>query len=230
MSLKDDLTNEVAQIFREHWSSRDGTVVPESSNLKLSNDAVKLDDAVVLYADIDGSTDLVDKEKHHFSAEIYKSFLHCAAKVIRAEGGQITAYDGDRIMAVFVGNVKNTPAARAALKINYGVKNIINPGIRKQYSASTFVLRHTVGIDRSSLFVSRTGVRGANDLVWVGRAANHAAKLCTLTSDYPTAITKEVFDGLQPELKESHGKPIWEAWNWNAMGRSIYRSQWTWEI
>jgi class 3 adenylate cyclase len=59
-------------------------------------------------------------EKHRFAAEIYKTFLHCAAKIIRSEDGVITAYDGDRIMAVFIGNAKNTSAVRAALKNSLG--------------------------------------------------------------------------------------------------------------
>ena len=33
-----------------------------------------------------------------------------------------------------------------------------------------------LGIDTSKLFVARTGIRKSNDLVWVGRAANYAAK------------------------------------------------------
>lgn len=229
MALKEDLAVEVEQIFKEQWTKRDGTVVPDSDDLKLSNDAVELD-AVVLYADIDGSTAMVDNKTAMFAAEIYKTFLHCSAKIIRAEGGSITAYDGDRIMAVFIGNVKNTSAARAALKINYARKHIINPAIKKQYPDVAFELAHTVGIDKSKLFVARTGVRGANDLVWVGRSANHAAKLCTLASDYPTSITKEVYDSLMEELKTHKGQAIWESWTWNAMSRAIYRSAWTWTV
>lgn len=105
MALAEELTEEVARIFREQWTKRDGNVVPEADNLKLSNDAVELD-AVVLYADINESTTLVDKKEAHFAAEVYKSFLRCAAKIIRDEGGTITAYDGDRIMAVFIGETK----------------------------------------------------------------------------------------------------------------------------
>lgn len=98
MALKDDLESEVATIFRERWSTRDGTVVPDDASLKLGNDAVKLE-ATILYADLADSTKLVDGYKPFFAAEIYKSFLHCAAKIIEAESGTITAYDGDRIMA-----------------------------------------------------------------------------------------------------------------------------------
>jgi class 3 adenylate cyclase len=72
--------------------------------------------------------------------------------------------------------MKNTRAARVSLKINHCVRNIINPAAKAQYSEADFVLQQTVGIDTSKLLVARTGVRGANDLVWVGRAANYAAK------------------------------------------------------
>src|SRR5258708_34674599 len=114
MALNDDLQKEVAAIFRAAWDSRDGTVVPADDSLKLSNDAVQLD-ATVLYADLADSTKLVDGHIASFAAEIYKTFLHCAAKVIRQEGGTITAYDGDRIMAGYIGKSKNTSAVRTAL-------------------------------------------------------------------------------------------------------------------
>src|SRR4029077_1718994 len=132
MSLEEDLKSEVADIFRKQWSKRDGNVVPESDSLQLSNDALEIE-GVVLYADISGSTNLVNQHNNHFAAEIYKTFLHCAAKVIRDESGEITAYDGDRIMAVFIGDFKNTCATRTALKVNYCVKNIVCPALKRQY-------------------------------------------------------------------------------------------------
>ena len=128
MALADDLNSQVVQIFRERWTTRSGRVVPEPDDLALRNDAVALD-GTVLYADLDESTDLVNRKKPEFAAEVYKAFLGCAARIIRAEGGEITGYDGDRIMAVFIGGSKNSKAARAGLKINYAVQKIINPAI-----------------------------------------------------------------------------------------------------
>ena len=157
-------------IFRSVWTERDGQVVPDDTSVKLGNDAVKLD-ATVLYADMADSTKLVDAYKPAFAAEIYKTFLLTAARIIKFEGGEITAYDGDRVMAVFIGNSKNTSAARAALKINWAAKNIVQPALKAQYQHETYQLKHVVGIDTSKLFAAKTGVRGANDLVWVGRAA-----------------------------------------------------------
>ena len=93
MGLKDDLQSEVRTIFKSLWQEREGTVVPSEDSVKLANAAVKMK-ATVLYADLADSTKLVDGYKPHFAAEIYKTFLHCAAKIIKSEGGEITAYDG----------------------------------------------------------------------------------------------------------------------------------------
>jgi class 3 adenylate cyclase len=231
MSLLDELVNEVGSIFKNAWESRKGTVVPESEDLSLQNEGVTLD-ATVLYADLAESTHLVDRFKAHFSAEVYKAFLHCAAKIIRAEGGAITAYDGDRIMAVFIGDRKNTSAVRTALKINYAVKNIIGPALTAQYPNPNYAIRHVVGVDTSSLLVARTGARGANDLVWVGRAANYAAKLTELDPSYASNITGSVYKIMLDEAKLSDdGRPMWKQFRWTSMNDlTIYRSTWSWKV
>jgi class 3 adenylate cyclase len=229
MGLADDLNAEVTKILREQWRRRDGSVVPVAEHVGLGNDAVELE-AAVLYADLAQSTALVDTQAATFAAEVYKTYLHCAAKVIRAEGGEITAYDGDRIMAVYVGDGKESAAARTALKINHGVLKIINPALKTQYPQRTYEVRQCVGVDASKLLVARTGVRGANDLVWVGRAANHAAKLCTLREGtFASWITAEVFGKLTEAVRTTNGTSMWEPRTWTTMGnRSIYRSNWTW--
>lgn len=230
MALKDDLSKEVAEIFRAQWSARDGTVVPDETKLTLGNDGVNLD-ATILYADLSESTKLVDNYQKQFAAEIYKAYLRCAAKIIRAEGGTITSYDGDRIMAVFIGKVKNTAAARTGLKINWACQNIIQPAIQQQYPKTKFQIKQTVGIDTSKLLVARAGIRGANDLVWIGRAANWAAKLTTLSHDYPTRITKAVYEAMMDSSKISSGKNMWESVSWTANNNApIYRSRWTWVV
>jgi len=231
MALSDDLKNEVTNIFKDSWEVTSGRVVPVPSSLGLGNKTIELDSAAVLYADLDGSTNMVDAKKWEFSAEIYKTFLHCSAKIIKSEDGSITAYDGDRIMAIFIGDDKSDRAVRCGLKINYAVKDILQPALQAQYTKSDFKVAHVIGIDLSTLRAARTGVRGDNDLVWVGRAANYAAKLTTLSSDYPTWITKAVYDDLTDNLKTHDGKPIWEARTWTSMNKnSIYRSNWKWKV
>lgn len=138
MSLKDELIEQVEKIFREQWIERDGRVVPEAEDVPLANEAVKFDDATVLYADMSGSTSLVNKEPWNFAAEVYKTYLYCCARIITSEGGNITAYDGDRIMALYIGDSANTSAARTALKINWCRLEVVNPLLLKQYPRRTY--------------------------------------------------------------------------------------------
>lgn len=224
MGLGDDLNSEVRKILRENWTVRQGRKVPEADDLKLGNDAVTLKGAV-LYADLDDSTELVNTKNPKFAAEIYKSYLVCAARIIRSEGGAITGYDGDRIMAVFIGDGRNSIAARTGLKINFAVREIINPAIKSEYPNANYSVRQVVGIDTSDLFIARTGIRGANDLVWVGRAANYAAKLSARSGD-ATQITPAVYENLNRNSKFGpQGQNMWKQETARGIG-IIYTSSW----
>lgn len=227
--LKPDLDTAVQDIFRGAWSERDGEVVPEPKDLKLGNDAAKLN-ATVLYADISDSTTLVDSYEAQFSAEIYKTFLVCAARIIKDEEGVITAYDGDRVMGVFIGDGKNTHAVRTALRIHAAVLRIVNPALKAQYPISPYVLKHVVGVDTSELLAGRIGVRNDNDLVWVGRAANYAAKLSALNEGFATYITDSVYGNMHDKVKYAlSGEDMWESRNWTLVNNvTIYRSNYFW--
>lgn len=231
MGLRDELDDEVKRIFADQWSSRKGLKVPDNEDLGLGNDAVEIE-AAVLYADLTDSTGLVESSKPHFAAEVYKSYLRCAARIVSAEGGTITSFDGDRIMAVYIGDSKCTAATRTALKINFAVKKIINPALRVQYPGTTYEVKQVVGIDTSSLWVVRGGIRGSNDLLWIGNAANIAAKLCSLSADHPSWITKAVYDVIGKTAKfGKEGQNMWEQRKWTGYkDRIIYRSNWWWAV
>ena len=90
--------------------------------------------------------------------EIYKAYLVCAARIIRSlDGhriirsldGHITAYD--RIMAVFISNSQTSNAAKCSLQINWAVKNIVNPSLKKQYPQGDYAVKQVVGIDTSEI-------------------------------------------------------------------------------
>jgi class 3 adenylate cyclase len=124
---------------------------------------------------------------------------------------------------------KNTSAVRAVLKINYAVKEIINPEMRKIYKDTDYQVKQVVGIDTSSLMVAKTGIRGSNDLVWVSRAANYAAKLCSLKSR-PTFITHSVYNNMHDEVKLSSGTNMWEERLWTDMNNfRIHQSSYYWK-
>ncbi|MDP9100345.1 MAG: adenylate/guanylate cyclase domain-containing protein [Verrucomicrobiota bacterium] len=230
MTIK-EIIAEAQAIFSATWNIREGRKIPDTPDLQLGNDGLTLNGAV-LYADMADSTNLVDRFKPSFAAEIYKTYLLGACRIIRDNGGEITAFDGDRVMAVYVGEYKNTSAVKTALKINAYVIEL-NALIKRAYPTTSYVLSQSVGIDSSELLVARTGIRNSNDLVWVGRAANYAAKLSALAdATFPTYITEAVFAKLDDPGKYG-GQPrslMWEKRTWTERGITVYRSAWSWKF
>ena len=137
MALKEDLSAYVSRVFQTRWEVRDGNIVPDTKDIQLGNQAVQFKEATILYADLSGSTRLVDSSAWWFAAAIYKTFLYCAARVIGAEGGVIAAYDGDRVMGIFIGPNQWTSAVRCALKINWATANIVTPLMKRSVSADS---------------------------------------------------------------------------------------------
>lgn len=232
MTIREELDAYVKQSFDEQWAMRKGQKVPDPGDIKLNNDSVQLA-AVILYADLSDSTGLVKDKKPSFAAEVYESYVYCAAKIIRNRGGSVTAYDGDRVMGVFVSDSKNSSAARCALEINWAVINIINPALKRQYPSSTYVVKQKVGIDRSDIWVVNTGIRGNNDHVYVGPAANYAAKLAALDRGYPTYITQRVYNNLNESSKfgGQDKKDMWVSMGYMSLVDDVvYRSTYYWGL
>lgn len=229
MAFKDELEAKIKNVFATKFTTRSGTVVPSDTSVTLGNDSVEID-ATVLYADLSDSTNLVDTKAAWFAAQVYKAYLLSAAQIIKSESGEVTAYDGDRVMGIFIGEGKNNRAVRAGLKIQGIVRNSINPAIVAQYGENTYTVKQSIGIDTSKLFVAKTGIRGANDLVWVGKAANHAAKMCAL-NESSIWIGKAVYDDITGDVKYCQGVDMWKARKWTTMNDTlIYSSTYQWNL
>jgi adenylate cyclase len=235
MSLIDDLKAETDAIVKKQWQRRDGEKVPESEDIALGNECVDLE-ATFLYADLADSTELAI-ESHDIAAEVVKAYLMGTTRIIRDVGGDIRSFDGDRVMGVFFGKRKNTSAGEAALKINYFFTEILVPAFTQFYTARTFSLSQAVGVDTSKVMAVRSGIRNNNDLVWIGRAPNVAAKLSALRDGYSSHLSESVFDAMNDYSKTSTlspapGRAMWEVKFWET-GKSygvgtVYVSNWWW--
>lgn len=167
------------------------------------------------------------------TARIYKAFLAASSRIIRAHQGDIRSFDGDRVMGVFVGNYKNTNAVKSALQINWMFRYVLRPKFEAKYESlrdGTFGLAHCTGIDASDVLVVRAGIRNNNDLVWIGRAPNVAAKLSGIRGgQFATYIAGNVYDVLAEEAKSHKGQSMWEERTWKSGPiQRIFRSSWSW--
>ncbi len=236
MSLTDEITAAVTGVVTSDWNIRKGTVVPTTDDITLKNGAVELD-AVYLYADMADSTGLARDFTATTAAKVIRSYLDATCRVIKARGGEIRSFDGDRVMAIFVGDSKNSDAVRCGLQINYAVTGIVRPIVERNLRSLVtkgYKLKHCVGIASGTSLIVRGGVRGSNDLVSVGRPPNVAAKLSDIRADpYFTYITADVFGRLKKESK--YGKDdclMWKGPFSRDVGGEkmpVYKSSWHWK-
>lgn len=230
MALIDDLESDVDSVVSFNWDIRNGTVVPTTDSIALGGAGVELT-ATMLYADLADSTRLSMWDRR-VSARVHKAFLSTSSRIIRARGGDIRSFDGDRVMGVFLGDTKNTNAAKAALQINWTFRNLVKPKLETKFDAlKSFNLAHTTGIDLSEVLVVRAGIYNNNDLAWVGRAPNVAAKLSAMREALNYSwISGEVYDKLAPEAKLSEGKDMWKERTWtNGPIKRIFCSSYWWK-
>jgi adenylate cyclase len=234
VGLAEKLDGDVATIFRTTWKMRDGTVVPATEDVALKDGAVKLD-AVVLYADLFHSTQLAQKFPQSVAAKVVRAYLSSMTQLIKASGGEVRSFDGDRVMGVFIGGSKNSNAAKCALKMKYVVQETLCPKAEARFPSlkeKGFKIQHCVGVAASDVFVVRSGVRGSNDLVFIGGAPNIAAKLSELrNAPYSSYITWKVYRYLKDWAKYSGGKNMWEKRKITLSGTEweCYRSSWKWK-
>lgn len=240
MGLAEDIDEAVKSVVNSDWNVRTGTVVPTTDTVSLKNGAVEVD-AVYLYADMANSSGLAREFPPKTAAKVIRAYLDSTCRVIKARGGEIRSFDGDRVMAIFMGDSKNSDAAQCALNIKYVVTNIVRPVLEAKLASlktKNFELQHCVGVASGTALIVRGGVRGSNDLVSIGRPPNVAAKLSDVRAwPYASYITSDVFSRLKDNVKyykpgTSDQKVMWEGpYTRDAGGAnvSVYRSKWTWK-
>jgi adenylate cyclase len=229
MGRKEDLSAAIETILATGFIEREGRVVPTTEDVAY-NAAVKLD-AAFLYADLAGSAKLWRLCPWDTTAKIIRAFLDAASRCIRANGGEIRSFDGDRVMGVFIGDYKNTNATRAAREIFYATDQVLAPKAKAKFQSIQKAGIHVkccVGVDVSTTRAVRGGIRSNNDLIWIGRAPSMAAKLSDLR-DYPYCvwIHNATHAMLGSAEKNVGSTPIWEArtFTFAGEGHTVYRTK-----
>lgn len=211
----------VDDILTAKWSITDGRVVPKTEDVVLKNGGRKVD-ATYLYADLAESSKLAQTLTKEATAKIIRVYINTASRILRQHGGEIRSFDGDRVMAIFMGEDKNWNAVRAALGINWAVLEVIRPAIKSNWSdGENFSnISHGIGIDTGEALIVRGGVRDHNDLISIGAAPNVAAKLSDIRGSYSIHITDRVRDELNEELL-TYDEGRRQVWNKNFGSTSV---------
>jgi len=224
VSVKSDkLDADISEVLDNAWVTRDGTVVPETQDISLTDGAVNLD-ATYVYADMANSTGLAQNATNKQTGKIIRSYLNAATQLLHQNGGEIRSFDGDRVMAIFVGDSKNSGAARAALQINWAVDEILRPKIKEKWPTLAWTYDHGVGIDTGKAMLVRGGVRRVdNDIVSIGSAPNVAAKLSEIRRAPDIYITQAVYSRLNKRSKYAKGVDMWGEFGTLACGGKNFK-------
>ncbi|WP_409436477.1 adenylate/guanylate cyclase domain-containing protein [Mycobacterium sp. SMC-14] len=189
-------------IVQAPFNTRWGRDVPTTESIVQKDGAVYLT-AAYLYADMADSTGMAEKFSNEDAAKIIRAYLHAVSRVLRDRGGEIRSFDGDRVMAIFIGDDAANNAVDAALRVTWVVDTVVhdelltyNKSYRDEWVDSDWRVRHRTGIDLGTAFIVRAGVRGHNDLVSIGSPPNVAAKLSDYKGSGRTIITNYVWDKL----------------------------------
>lgn len=211
MGLQQEIAERVHDVLSTTWELSEPRDVPRTEEVVLGTGAEVMELAV-LYCDVAGSSALVSKFPLAVAARIVKLFLRVSTHVISHYGGSITSFDGDRVMAVFSGEGKECRAVRSALALGALVPQVVQPRLTEflkerekpqgvppfVWPAEPFQLRHGSGIDTGRVLIVRAGQRIDNDLIWVGRAANLAARLSEIRPSLLFGVYRHVH--ISPEV------------------------------
>jgi uridylate cyclase len=201
--------------------------VPDPANVPLGNEAMQFD-ATALFIDVRQSTDISNTFRRQTAAKMMKAYFSGAVKIINDNGGRVRSFNGDGMLALFMGGTRTSPAVKSAMQVDWFVGNALQPKFRRYFANNLSALGNALGfeigcgIDDGTIFAVKVGIRGTNDVAWVGRCTNTAAKLSNLGKGARNIyITGIAYDRLHDWAKLSDsGINMWSPMNFMELGGS----------
>jgi class 3 adenylate cyclase len=209
----DDLKKLVGDYMSGAYKTSTPRDVPAIQEIQRGKYAATFD-ATALFLDVRQSSDMTNAFRLQTAAKMLKSYFYGAVKIIHHHGGQVVSFNGDGMLALFTGKTRTGPAVRSAMEIKWFLENILQPKFDAYFNnnarAAGLTFDFGAGIDDSSIFAVKVGIRGTNDITWVGRGANTAAKLANVAaSPRRILITEEAYGRLSKYKVSSDGRSMW---------------------
>jgi class 3 adenylate cyclase len=178
VGLKKDIIDAVKQLLDEKFVSEETSSVPDISNSKLTFGNAGLEfEATVLYVDMRGSTELLEKHNKPVVAKLHKAYFQAIVTIANSKGGEVRSFNGDSMLVFFQGTSKFSlsNAVQVAMMIKYMIssENGINKLLASYYSTIDF----GIGIDDGKILCAKIGLaRNQNnqDLIWIGTPVNRS--------------------------------------------------------
>lgn len=159
----------------------------------------RIEDVVVVVADLTDSTKLGFDKYVSTSASIYEAATGGAIRVVAdaAFDPQFVDIQGDGFFALFHGERRYERAFAAAVTVKTFSERCLVPLIEQHLSAKTPKTGFKVGMASGILAVKRVGVRGTNEPVWAGKPVNWATKCAQAAERHELVVTERVWNRLK---------------------------------
>lgn len=218
-SIFEEVNNSAKQRIEEMdtFGEEEVSGVPRKDIVQWSTGSL-LKDTAVLFIDMRESTYLTKQYSRKTAAGVYRSFLDCCTRIIKACDGYVRSFSGDSIHALFLNdeNVNGVQkAVEAAITLQSAITYILNPKLNKKYGRKVGC---GVGVDIGNILVTKTGLsyqRGTEkeelyDLTWVGHCVPFSCKLCHAARSGEIIVSDRCFKKIgDSHKKDSKGNNLW---------------------
>lgn len=178
MGLRKDIIETVREILNDRFISEETSSVPDISNSKLTfGNTGLVFEATVLYVDMRGSTELLEKHNKPVVAKLHKAYFQTIVSIANSESGEVRSFNGDSMLVFFQGTSKGSlsRAVKVAMMIKYMISS--DEGINKLLETYYSSIDFGIGIDDGKILCAKIGLaRNPNnqDLIWIGTPVNKA--------------------------------------------------------
>jgi class 3 adenylate cyclase len=239
MGLLEEVTAKVDAYLVGDYAVTKPRDVPDPEDVPLGNKALEFA-ATALFIDVRQSTDISDSFRRQTAAKMMKAYFDGAVRIINANGGRVRSFNGDGMLAFFMGDFRSNPAAKAAMQVDWFVTEVLQTKFQKYFSQNRSALGKALefevgaGLDDGDIYAVKVGIKGTNDVAWVGRATNTAAKLANIGSGSRNIfITRAVYQRLNDDTKLSGGVQMWSDERLQDVGgvtRGIRSTAYRWKL
>lgn len=239
MSLKSDIEEKIAGYLDGDYDRTKMQSVPFPEDIPLGNKAVELQ-AATLFIDVRQSSDITNAFRRQTAAKMMKAYFDGAVRIVNKNDGSVRSFNGDGMLAIFIGDSRTNHAAKAAMNIKWFVNDLLKPAFKQYFSNNKTAIGSALdfsvgeGLDEGTIFAVKVGIKGTNDVAWIGRCTNTSAKLSNIaTSPKSIAITRAVYERLNDDRKYSDGTHMWtdeEFLDIGGVSRAVRRSSYHWSF
>lgn len=179
--LEDEIFEEIGEKLDMDFDIVKKKEIP--SNFKLENDEwAQVDDVACVYFDLSSSTNILRDYGDEISVKIFDSYIKSATRIFKNFECSYLDIQGDGGFALFSGDkhIQRAMVSAITLKtlLSKSYSGNLNDLVKK--IKSKINLSSRIGVHIGKILAKKSGIRGENEILWLGGLVSVASKICGL--------------------------------------------------